>query len=103
MTVELDSKQNLILCHSFQLMCRKYQLGEINTRRSSSFGVLPVHQTKAGLADVRGRPLLQRQYRTGGRGPRHSERREEQHEGRAEERNERADRSSAHEELLKDG
>jgi GMP synthase-like glutamine amidotransferase len=39
------------VCHSFQLMCRKYQLGEINTRRSPSFGVLPAHQTKAGLSD----------------------------------------------------
>src|SRR3569833_807339 len=32
-------------------MCQKYQLGEVNTRRSPSFGVLPVHQTQAGLSD----------------------------------------------------
>ncbi len=46
-----QKKHAFFVCHSFQLMCRKYQLGEINTRRSPSFGVLPVHQTKAGLAD----------------------------------------------------
>ncbi len=46
-----QKKHVFFVCHSFQLMCRKYKLGEINTRRSPSFGVLPVHQTKAGLAD----------------------------------------------------
>ncbi|RZM07539.1 MAG: GMP synthase, partial [Pedobacter sp.] len=38
-----DKKQVFFVCHSFQLMCRKYGLGEISTRRSPSFGVLPVH------------------------------------------------------------
>ncbi|HEK18935.1 MULTISPECIES: type 1 glutamine amidotransferase [unclassified Mucilaginibacter] len=38
-----DKKHVFFVCHSFQLMCRKYGLGEINTRRSPSFGVLPVH------------------------------------------------------------
>lgn len=46
-----QKKHVFFVCHSFQLMCRKYKLGDINTRRSPSFGVLPVHQTKAGLAD----------------------------------------------------
>jgi GMP synthase-like glutamine amidotransferase len=43
-----QKKYGFFVCHSFQLMCRKYGLGEINTRRSPSFGVLPVHQTMAG-------------------------------------------------------
>jgi GMP synthase-like glutamine amidotransferase len=47
-----QKKHAFFVCHSFQLMCRKYKLGDINTRRSASFGVLPVHQTKAGLADT---------------------------------------------------
>ncbi|RFZ91838.1 GMP synthase [Mucilaginibacter conchicola] len=38
-----DKKHVFFVCHSFQLMCRKYGLGEISTRRSPSFGVLPVH------------------------------------------------------------
>jgi GMP synthase-like glutamine amidotransferase len=46
-----QKKHAFFVCHSFQLMCRKYGLGDINLRRSPSFGVLPVHQTKAGLAD----------------------------------------------------
>jgi GMP synthase-like glutamine amidotransferase len=46
-----QKKYGLFVCHSFQLMCRKYGLGDINMRRSASFGVLPVHLTKAGLGE----------------------------------------------------
>jgi GMP synthase-like glutamine amidotransferase len=44
----LQKKHVLFVCHSFQLMCRKYKLGLINKRRSASFGILPVHLTRAG-------------------------------------------------------
>jgi GMP synthase-like glutamine amidotransferase len=44
-----DKKHGLFVCHSFQLMCRKYELGDINTRRSPSFGVLPIHKTEQGF------------------------------------------------------
>ncbi len=47
----LQKKHAFFVCHSFQLMCRKYNLGDINIRRSPSFGVLPVHLTEAGKAD----------------------------------------------------
>lgn len=43
-----QKKHVFFVCHSFQLMCRRYGLGEINTRRSPSFGILPVHLTEAG-------------------------------------------------------
>ncbi len=46
-----QKKHAFFVCHSFQLMCRKYKLGNINIRRSPSFGVLPVHLTEAGKAD----------------------------------------------------
>jgi len=46
-----QKKHAFFVCHSFQLMCRKYRLGDINLRRSASFGVLPVHQTQAGLSE----------------------------------------------------
>jgi len=54
-----QKKYGFFVCHAFQLMCRKYRLGDINMRKSTSFGVLPVHQTSAaknepvfeGLAD----------------------------------------------------
>ena len=44
-----QKKHVLFVCHSFQLMCRKYQLGDINMRHSASYGVLPVHQTHAAV------------------------------------------------------
>jgi len=40
-----QKKYGFFVCHAFQLMCRKYQLGYINMRKSPSFGVLPVHET----------------------------------------------------------
>jgi len=46
-----QKKHAFFVCHSFQIMCRKYGLGDINLRRSPSFGVLPVHLTDAGRAD----------------------------------------------------
>jgi GMP synthase-like glutamine amidotransferase len=44
-----QKKYGFFVCHAFQLMCRKYQLGDINMRRSASFGVLPIHKTNAGI------------------------------------------------------
>jgi len=46
-----QKKYGFFVCHSFQLLCRKYKLGEVNTRRSPSFGILPVHLTKPGVKD----------------------------------------------------
>jgi GMP synthase-like glutamine amidotransferase len=46
-----QKKYGFFVCHSFQLMCRRYKLGHINERRSASFGILPVHKTKAGEHD----------------------------------------------------
>lgn len=46
-----QKKHLFFVCHSFQLMCRKYRLGDINMRRSPSFGVLPVHLTGNGRTD----------------------------------------------------
>ncbi|MBD0367998.1 MAG: GMP synthase, partial [Flavisolibacter sp.] len=31
------------ICHSFELTCRHYGIGEITRRKSTSFGVFPVH------------------------------------------------------------
>jgi GMP synthase-like glutamine amidotransferase len=45
-----DQKKHLLLiCHSFQLVSRHLGLGTISRRKSTSFGVLPVHLTPAGL------------------------------------------------------
>ncbi len=44
-------KHLLLICHSFQLVSRHFGLGEVSKRKSTSFGVLPVHLTEAGQAD----------------------------------------------------
>lgn len=44
-------KYLLLICHSFQLVSRHLGLGEVSKRKSTSFGVLPVHLTEAGHAD----------------------------------------------------
>ena len=41
-------KHLLLICHSFQLVSRHLGLGLISKRKSTSFGVLPVHLTRAG-------------------------------------------------------
>lgn len=44
-------KYLLLICHSFQLVSRHLGLGELSKRKSTSFGVMPVHLTTAGHAD----------------------------------------------------
>lgn len=45
---EAFKKPMLFICHSFQLMCRYFELGEVCRRKSPAFGVFPVHKTTAG-------------------------------------------------------
>ena len=44
-------KHLLLICHSFQLVSRHLGLGTVSKRKSTSFGVLPVHLTEAGEVD----------------------------------------------------
>jgi GMP synthase-like glutamine amidotransferase len=44
-----QKKYSFYVCHSFQLMCRQYRLGDVTLRNSESFGVLPIYQTPGGL------------------------------------------------------
>lgn len=48
-------KHLLLICHSFQLVSRHLGIGLINKRKSTSFGVMPVHLTESGLAE----PIMQ--------------------------------------------
>jgi homoserine O-succinyltransferase/O-acetyltransferase len=41
-------KHLLSICHSFQLMCRHFDLAEVEMRKSDSFGIMPVHLTEDG-------------------------------------------------------
>lgn len=45
-------KHALMICHSFQLMCRHFDLAEVVKRKSDSFGIMPVHLTDPGKHDV---------------------------------------------------
>lgn len=47
-----NHKKNVFfICHSFQLACRHYEIGTITRRKSTSFGVFPVHVTMEGQMD----------------------------------------------------
>ena len=42
-------KHVLLICHSFQLYCRHYGYAVVSKRKSTSFGVMPVHKTDEGM------------------------------------------------------
>ncbi|MFL9485030.1 type 1 glutamine amidotransferase [Chitinophagaceae bacterium LWZ2-11] len=44
-------KPVLFICHSFQLACRYYNIGKVCKRRSTSFGVFPVHMLEEAFAE----------------------------------------------------
>jgi homoserine O-succinyltransferase/O-acetyltransferase len=44
-------KQVLFICHSFQLVCRHYEIAAVTSRRSTAFGVFPVHMLEAGVTE----------------------------------------------------
>lgn len=44
-------KYVFLICHSFQLVSHHFQLGKITKRKSTSFGVYPIHKTVAGRKD----------------------------------------------------
>jgi homoserine O-succinyltransferase/O-acetyltransferase len=37
-----------LICHSMQIFCRYYGYAKVTKRKSTSFGVMPMHKTKAG-------------------------------------------------------
>jgi homoserine O-succinyltransferase len=43
-----QKKQVFFICHSFQLVCRHYNIGAVTKRKSTSFGVFPVHMMEPG-------------------------------------------------------
>ncbi len=47
-------KQVFFICHSFQLICRHYNIAEVSKRKSTSFGVFPIHY----LADAIDEPIF---------------------------------------------
>lgn len=45
----VEKKSVFLICHSFQLFCRHYRLANVSLRKSTSFGVMPMHKTEAGM------------------------------------------------------
>ncbi len=47
-----QSKKFIIfICHSFQIMSRYFQFGDVIERNSKSFGIVPIHKTEIGRLD----------------------------------------------------
>lgn len=44
-------KHVFFICHSFQLVCRHYAIGDLTKRKKTAFGVYPVHVTLEGQLD----------------------------------------------------
>jgi len=42
----LNKKYVFLICHSFQLACRFFEIAEVIKRKSTSFGVFPIHMLK---------------------------------------------------------
>lgn len=43
-----QKKPVFFICHSFQLACRYFKVGQLTKRKSNSFGVFPVHMLEDG-------------------------------------------------------
>jgi len=44
-----NKKHVFFICHSFQIACRHYQVGNVCVRKSTAFGVFPVHCLAEGI------------------------------------------------------
>ena len=46
--IAAQKKHVFFICHSFQLVCRHYKVAEVTKRKSTAFGVFPIHLQQAG-------------------------------------------------------
>lgn len=44
-------KHLFLICHSFQLACLHWDIAKVTKRRSTSFGILPIHKTEGGFTE----------------------------------------------------
>ncbi|HEA30382.1 MAG TPA: GMP synthase [Leeuwenhoekiella sp.] len=49
--INQNKKFAFLICHSFQLAVLHWDLAKVTKRKSTSFGILPVHKTDAGKID----------------------------------------------------
>lgn len=50
--VNTNKKHVFLICHSFQLVCRHYNIGKVCKRNSTSFGVFPIHMLQDGKDEI---------------------------------------------------
>jgi homoserine O-succinyltransferase/O-acetyltransferase len=48
----VQKKQVFFICHSFQLICRHYNVGKVSKRKSTAFGIFPTHLLLDGTNEV---------------------------------------------------
>lgn len=48
----IAKKHVFFICHSFQLACRYYKIGEVCKRKSTAFGVFPLHKLKDSSKEI---------------------------------------------------
>lgn len=51
LTNEHKKKHVFLICHSFQMACRKFGVGQVIKRRSTAFGIFPIFLTEEGEND----------------------------------------------------
>lgn len=52
LSTEHKKKHVFLICHSFQMACRKFAVGQVVRRRSTAFGIFPVFLTEEGEIDT---------------------------------------------------
>ena len=50
-TSNVVKKHVFFICHSFQLACRFFNVAEVTKRKSTAFGVFPIHLLKGGKSE----------------------------------------------------
>lgn len=48
----VQKKHVFFICHSFQLICRHYDIAKVSKRKSTSFGIFPMHLLADGRNEV---------------------------------------------------
>jgi GMP synthase-like glutamine amidotransferase len=51
----VQKKQVFFICHSFQLVCRHFAIADVTKRKSTAFGVFPMHY----LSDAENEPIFE--------------------------------------------
>ncbi len=48
----VHKKQVFFICHSFQLVCRHYNIARVSKRKSTAFGIFPMHLLSEGKTET---------------------------------------------------